>query len=513
MFKPEPILSVRNLSKTLIRQKVLCNFSMDVFPGEVHALVGQNGSGKSTLIKCLSGYWNPDPGADFVLAGRKLPVPYPANRAHEFGMAFIHQDLGLVPSLTVLENFCLGRGFATGFGGRILWRQEADRVKKLIMSFGHNISPWDMVKQLSSADKTILAIVRALDESANRQYLLVLDESTAALPKDEVKKLFDAIRRVKERKMGIIYVSHRLEEVFQIADRVTVIRDGSKVGTYSIKELNENRLVELIVGRSIGRYYPDMLPSTEAEVLLKVENLYGQNIQDVSFSLNHGEILGVAGLLGSGCSEIGRLLFGAEEPSRGSIWFNGQNAHFKHPIQAMNSGIGLVTEDRHFDGSLPGQTVLENITITDVRRFWKWGRINKRSEHNFVKDLIHIFQIHPPDPDKLFKNLSGGNQQKAILAKWLMLKLKLLICDEPVKGVDIGSKTEIYDLIEKATQEGTAVLLISSEYADLEHMCDRVLVLRNGRIVAELKGDQLTEQRIMELSYLKGQESVNAKNQ
>jgi len=506
---PEPILAIRNLSKTLIGQKVLRSVSMDVLPGEVHALVGQNGSGKSTLIKCLSGYWDPDPGAEFILAGQSLPIPYPSSRAHEFGMAFIHQDLGLVPSLTVMENFCLGRGFATGFGARILWQVEAERVKKLITDFGHDISPWTLVRDLTSSDKTIVAIVRSLEESTQKRRLLILDESTAALPQDEVQRLFAAIRRARELGIGIIYVSHRLQEVFEIADRVTILRDGKRVGTFPMRELSERRLVELIVGKAIDSYYPKIDIHKGTDVLLRVENLSGEKVRGASFTVNRGEIAGIAGLLGSGCSELGRLLFGAEQRTEGRIWFKGKEVTFKHPVQAMRSGIGMVTEDRHFDGSFPRQTVRENIAITDIRRFWKRFRLQKRAERREIAHLIHAFQVKPPDSDRAFRSLSGGNQQKTILAKWLRLKPDLLICDEPVRGVDIGSKTEIYNLIEQATKDGTAVLMISSEYADLEHMCDKVLVMHNGRIIAELYGAQLTEERIAEFAYIAGEEERN----
>lgn len=502
MTTPKPVLTVKHLSKTLVGTTVLDDVSLEVLPGEVHVLMGQNGSGKSTLIKCLSGYWEPDASAEFRVDGQPLPIPYRPDAVRNFGMAFIHQDVGLSPNLTVMENSCLGRGFATGFGGRILWKKEAKRVRQVIAGFGHDISPWTKVQYLSAADKTIVAIARALEATADNGKLLVLDEVTAALPQNEVNRLFATMRRLTERGIGIIYVSHRLKEVFEIGDRVTILRDGKNAGTYSTGELTQNRLVELIVGQNISSYYPPPAPErTGEEVLLKVDGLCGETVKDVSFTVKRDEIVGVAGLIGSGCSEVGRLLFGATKPTSGEIWFRGEKIDWKGPSQAMEAGIGLITEDRHSDGSFLHQTIGQNMTITDVRRFWKRGCIDGKKEREETCQLIDKFQVKPPDPEKTFKHLSGGNQQKVILAKWLRLQLDLLICDEPVRGVDIGSKTEIYKVIEEAAQQGTATLMISTEFEDLAHLCDRVLVMLDGHMVGELSGEQLSEERIAQQVY------------
>lgn len=509
MTTPEPALSVRNLSKTFPGQCALDGVSLDVMPGEIHALLGQNGSGKSTLIKCVSGYHQPDHGGEIWCGGKELPLGYASSEAHQFGLAFVHQDLGVVPSLTVLENFCLGKGFATGPLYRIRWKTEAKRVADLMCQFGHSISPWARVADLSSADRTIVAIARALAGTQESGQLLVLDEPTAALPQDQVDHLFEAIRGVAKRGTGILYVSHRLEEIFRLADRASVLREGKLVGTVDVSSLTMQGLVELILGRSLSNYYPEAKNAPTGETVLEVENLCGSKITDASFTMKRGEIVGVAGLLGSGCSELGRLLFGVDKRSSGVMRFKGKNVKYRGAGQAMRDGVALVTEDRRKDGSFGGLPLGQNISITDLRRFWRVGRIDRKAERQEIVDLIEGFDVRPPAPEKVFSTFSGGNQQKAIVAKWMRLHPDLLILDEPHVGIDIGSKTAIYGLTREAAAGGTAVILISSEFEDLMHMCDKVLVLRHGRIVAELQGRELTEQNIANAAYLSTQGNAN----
>jgi ABC-type sugar transport system ATPase subunit len=499
----DPILVIRNLSKTFPGQRALDNVSMDVMPGEVHALVGENGSGKSTLVKCLSGFHQPDAGSEITIRGRTLTKSHDAKLAGDLGMTFVHQDLGLIPSLSVFENFCLGRGFSTGVGYHIRWREDAARVQKLITEFGSDVSPFELIRNLSMANKTIIAIVRALDWAPTKMgHLLVVDEPTAALPRPEVEQVLAAIRQSAAAGAGVIYISHRLEEVFAIADRVTVLRDGRTMGTFRLADLDEGKLVELIVGRPLDTYYPQMESRIGEDMLLRTNNLSGIEVKDVSFSIKNGEIVGLAGLLGSGCSEVGRLLFGAERPTTGGIFFKGKEISFHHPSDAIKRGIILVTEERTVDGCFPRMTIGENITITDLNRFWKWGRIQRRAERRELADIIDKFRVNPSDFDRLFNTLSGGNQQKAVLAKWMRLKPNLMILDEPVKGIDVGTKAEVYRFMKEAATEGAGLLLISSEFEDMAHVCDRVLVMANGRIVGELAGEQIKEEHIAQLSYL-----------
>jgi len=498
----DPILAIRNLSKTFPGNVALRNVSIEIMPGEVHALVGQNGSGKSTLVKCLSGYHQPDNHAEIIVGGVRLPAHYSSSQAHGFGLAFVHQDLGLIPSLSVLENFCLARGFATGAGYHIRWQEEARRVQKLMAEFEHDISPRALVGSLSSGDQTIVAIVRALQEASDNGHVLVLDEPTAALPEREVGEVFAAIRRTAARGVGVIYVSHRLREIYELAERVTVLRDGQRVGTFQVADLDERNLVELMVGQTIEQYYPPAQPKINEDVLLRVENLSGSGLKGVSFSIQKGEIVGVSGLLGSGCSELGRLLFGASQRTGGTISFKGKDVSFGCPGDAIRRGIGLVTEDRRHDGFFPLMSVGENVTITDLRRFSKWGRLKKDAERREILGLIDEFRVNPPDPERAFCTLSGGNQQKAIIAKWMRLKPDLMILDEPMRGIDVGSKTEVCGLMQKSVASGAGVLLISSEFEDMAYLCDRVLVMSDGRLVAELAGQQLTKDSITHLVYL-----------
>lgn len=500
MTAREPCLSVRNLSKTFPGMCALRDLSLDILPGEIHALVGQNGSGKSTLIKCLSGYQSPDPGATILVGGVEASISS-ADMAADLGMAFVHQDLGIVPSLTVLENFCLGRGFAVGPLKNIRWRMEADRVRELMAGFGHEMDPRTPVRNLPTGTRTIIAIVRAVAALEEAAHLLVLDEPTAALPEVEVTRLFEIIRKTAERGIGVLYVSHRLREILELADRVSVLRDGLLVGTYPVAGLTEADLTELITGRKLDDYYPAAERTISDEVLLKVRNLCGRRVRDVSFDLRRGEVVGVAGLLGSGCTELGRLLFGAAERSGGAVFFKGRAVNYRDPAAAIKDGIGMISEDRRIDGSFPMATMRENITITDVKRFWKRGKIDRKAERREAVKLMERFSIRPTIPDYRFSQFSGGNQQKGVIAKWTRLGPELLICDEPVVGVDVGAKRDLYVALEEVSKAGAAILLISSEYRDLASLCDRVLIIRNGELEAELKGKDLTEEQIVRFVY------------
>jgi len=497
---PGPVLTIRNLSKTFVGQRALSQVSMDVMPGEVHCLVGENGSGKSTLIKCLSGFHNPDPGAEIHVGGERIPLPIPASKTSHYGLCFVHQDLGIVPSLSVLENFCMGRGYATGPIGNIRFRAEAERVRRLMASFGHGDVPVrELVRRLPSSVKAIVAIVRALSESEPYGKVLVLDEPTTALPQEEVGHLFDAIRTALSRGVGMIYVTHRLDEVFRIGDRVTVLRDGVKVATVPVANLTKGELAELIVGRSVDAYYPQVEPLVTEDIVLRVEGLSSNQVDGVSFTVKRGEIVGITGLLGSGCTEVGRLLFGASKRHSGKVNFKGRDVEYRSPGEAVRDGVAMITEDRVGNGSFPRMSVRENITVTDLKRFGTLLGLSGRAELQEADRLVREFGVKPTDCGRRFNTLSGGNQQKAIVAKWMRLTPDLLICDEPTAGVDVGAKAAIYTLIEQAAVRGAGVLLVSSETKDLEHLCHKVLVLRRGRIAGCLAGEGLTEERLLRM--------------
>jgi ribose transport system ATP-binding protein len=502
MTDSHAVLTIRNLSKTFPGQRALRNVSMDVTRGEVHALVGENGCGKSTLIKCVAGYHRPDDGAEISIGDRPMEIPFAPADSIAAGAAFIHQDLGLIPTLTVMENIALPRGFETTLC-QIDWKAEAERSRELLASFGGHIAPEEKVGRLSHADRTLVAIARGLGDVGEGGKLLVLDEPTAALPAHDVGALFTAIRKVAELGVGIIYVSHRIGEIFEIADRVTALRDGAHAGTRRLSEVDERQVVEMIVGGPLESLYPEAAATARDEVVLDVRGLCGERVRDATFSIRRGEVVGVAGLLGSGRSELARLIFGAQPRMAGEMRIGDAPHDPSLPGDSVRAGIGLVPEDRRLAGSMATLTVRENVTITDAGRHWRGGRFSRAAERREVQDLLERFRVSPPDAERRFASLSGGNQQKAILAKWMRLSPRLLILDEPVQGVDIGAKRDIYELIEQAAAAGAATLIIDSDFADLCALCSRILVMRDGRIVEELTGEDKSRERILEIAYSK----------
>jgi ribose transport system ATP-binding protein len=501
----EPVLAVQELCISFGDVQVLHNVSFDLRPGEIHALVGENGCGKSTFIKCLSGYYQPAPTSRLSVAGEAIELPYAPGAALRQGLSFVHQDLALVPSLSVADNLALSKGFRTSFGWRVRRRHEYRRALDALAAFDVDINPDELVESLGQAEKTLVAIARGIDTERGPQKVLVLDEPTAALPAREVDTLLAAVRQLADRGIGIIYVSHRLSEVLSIADRVTALRDGRVVATVPASELDERALVQLIIGQSLDKFYPEPLPGGQtSETVLAVRNQSGNALSNVSFDLKRGEVIGVAGLLGSGRSELGRLLFGLQKRTAGSVAIEGVEVDIASPAQARRYGLGYVPEDRVHSGGVRSMTLGENLTLSDLREFWKNGRIDKRRENQVIRSLIQRFSIRPADPDALFGSLSGGNQQKAIIARTLRLKPKVVIFDEPVQGVDIGAKTEIFSIISEVAAEGAGVIIIDSDFEDLCRLCDRILVLWGGTIVAELSGPDRTRQNISEIIQTAG---------
>jgi ribose transport system ATP-binding protein len=494
-------LDVRNLSKTFSGTQVLHHVSFDLRAGEIHALVGENGCGKSTFIKCLSGYHAPDHGAEIILDGEAIQVPFDSSKALELGFSFIHQDPGLVPTLSVKENIALSRGFRTTAGWRIDWALERRLAREAMTAIGVDIDPDAKVSDISQADRTMVAIARAFARSEYAGKVLVLDEPTATLPEADVAKLFSALRRIAAGGVSMIYVSHRLQEILQIADRVTAFRDGRKVDTADVSNLDEDRLVQMIIGRSLDTFYPDVASRPAPQSLLEVRDLQARDGRSVSFSVGKGEIVGLAGLLGSGRSEIARLLFGLQRPIVGNVTLDGKNALARSAADALTSKICLVPEDRLNQGGFRQMSVAENMSLPDLSEFWKAGWLNVVAERRAMQKWSDAFKVRPKDVSTQFRKLSGGNQQKAIIARALRLEPKLLILDEPVQGVDIGAKAEIYGFIEDAAKHGMGVLLIDSDFEDLARLCHRVLVVRDGRIVAELFGQSLTRAHILELVF------------
>jgi ribose transport system ATP-binding protein len=493
---PPPALSVRNMSKTFAGNTVLANVDFDVRPGEIHALVGENGSGKSTFIKCIAGFHTPDEGSQITIDGVKKTLPYTAADALRFGLGFVHQNLALIPTLSVAENIGLYRRYDAPLLGRIAWSALTRSAIDALAGFGDHIDPGAPITRLAQADKTLVAIARGLATSGEGRKVLVLDEPTAALPVEEVDYLLRALRKLASQGVALIYVSHRLPEVLSLADTVTALKDGKRVATLPASELTEKGLTELIVGRALREIAPKPEPERTPDALVTVENLTGNRVKNVSFTIGRGEILGVAGLLGAGRSELGRLIFGAQQRESGRILIEGREIRLSNPKDGIRGGIGYIPEDRLGKGGFPVMTVTENLTLPDMSAFWQRGRLHKDEERTAAMDLIRKFNIKPPNPIAVFGTLSGGNQQKIILARTLRLRPRLIVLDEPVQGVDVGSKVEIFSIIREAADAGASVLLIDADFSNLCRVADRILVLSNGKIAREIVGAERVSDKV-----------------
>ncbi len=493
MTGTSPLLAVEELSKTFPGQRALRDVTLAVRPGEVLGLLGQNGSGKSTLIKVLAGYHEPDPGYRAWFAGEPVSLDSHETawrrRAH-----FIHQELALVPTLGATENLALGRGFETGRFGRIRWRAERRRAEESLRSFGFDIDVEVPTGELDPAERTAIAIARVLQGWDSPQGLLVLDEATAALPRPEVDRLFDAVRRLAGAGAGVIFVSHRLEEVLAVTDRIAVLRDGELVAETETASVDHAALVELIVGRALDQLYVAPPPPRD-DVLLSVRDLEGEGLEGVSFDIHAGEIVGVAGLVGSGRDRLCAALFGAE-PATGSVRLAGRELSGADPHRRLEEGLALVPANRGRDGVVAPLCFRENLTLSALAPLRRHGRIRASSERRECEEWMERIDLQPRRPERPIREFSGGNQQKAVIARALRAKPRLLLLDEPTQGVDVGAKASIYRLLAEAAAAGTAALICSSEPEELAGICDRVLVFRGGRQCAELTAEGLAPDRI-----------------
>ncbi len=502
-----PILRARSISKSFGGRRVLEGLNLEVLPGSIHALVGQNGAGKSTFIKILAGVYAPDPedGAGVWIRGQSVPLPLDPGERAGYHFAFVHQDLGLIDSVSVLENVRV-RNFSLETGWRIPWRRERRHVQELLERFDVNVSPDQPASELTQVQRTGVAIVRAFDQlSVAENGLLVLDEPTAALPRDGIDTFFAAVNRLKAAGFGVLFVSHRLEEVFELTDQVTVIRDGLLAHSGPTRSLNEDQLIEHILGFSLERLYPEPHEPTK-EVLARLEGVSGPHVSDLSMTLHKGEIVGVTGLLGSGWEELPYLLFGATSAKQGRVSMNGSDVELKGltPRAAIKLGCALLPGNRLVDGSLQTATVKENLTLATLENYFSAGRLRRGRERAHVQELLHGYDVRPPEPDVQLASLSGGNQQKVLVAKWFETKPSLLLLHEPTHGIDVGARAAIFERLRDAAASGVAVILATSEYEDLPHLCDRVLVFREGRVASELHGASLTYERIVEQCFRTG---------
>ena len=482
-----PVLEIHRLSKTFPGQVALDGVDLAVQRGEIHALLGQNGSGKSTVIKVLAGYHAPDPGASVGVDGQPLRLGIPG-AGHELGLRFVHQDLGLVPTVNVIDNLALGRAYRTNRIGRIRWRAEADAARVAMADLGLHVDPYASLGSLSVAERTIVAIARAVHDDTGATKVLVLDEPTAALPADEVERLFAVLRRLRDRGVGIVLVTHHLDEVLAIADRVTVLRDGRRVATVDRGELDHDRLVELIVGRVVSLAPARSAAATQREPRLMARHVAGGNVVDFSAEVGHGEVVGVAGLDGSGRESIIPLLTGQRPRDAGDVAV-GSTSVPSDPERALRAGIAFVPSERARLGLFATMAVRENLTISRLRTLRRFGRVDRVAERSETSGWIERLGVVTSGTEAPIATLSGGNQQKVMIGRSLRLQPKVLLLDEPTQGVDVGARHEVHGILEAAVADGMAVLVASTDSDELVRLCHRVLVLRAGRVVRTLHRD------------------------
>lgn len=493
MSPKELLFQMRGVEKSFPGVKALEKIDFGLYAGEVHCLVGENGAGKSTLIKIISGVYQPDGGQTF-LYGEKVQIHSPYS-AQQLGITTVYQELDLVPTLTVAENIFLGEEILTSFG--LLDNRRTEKESRLLLSgLGIELNPKQPVQGLGITYQQLVAIAKAL---SRRSRILILDEPSAALSLKDVKVLFDTVRRLKEKGIGIIYISHRLEEVFQIGDRVTVLRDGKLIRTCNVKAVHLSELIRYVIGRNLKAQYI----KEESEIgdpVLSVRGLSRKGVLgDVNFHLNKSEILGICGLAGSGRTELARTIVGIDPKDGGDIFMDGQKVSIRSSADAIGLGIGLLPEDRKEQGVVPCRSVEENISLPILRQIAPFGIVNVPAQKNLVKEYLSKLDIKTPSPQHLVQNLSGGNQQKVVLAKWLASKCKVLIFDEPTRGIDVGTKREIYYFMNTLVKEGVSIIMISSELPEVLALSDRVLIMSKGDIVEELPAQEATQERILEI--------------
>ena len=497
-----PALRIRGLSKTFGPARALDDVNLEIARGEIHGLVGRNGSGKSTLIKILSGYHVPDGGASLEIGGAGVDLPLPASEAYRLGLAFVHQDLGLLPEMTVLENIRIGR-FGTGAGWHIRWKKERELVADALGRFGVHVSPDAVVGSLREVDRALVAIVRGLiDLQSHANGILVLDEPTAYLPRDSVEQLFRTVRSVASAGTAVVFVSHRLDEVMDLTDRTTVLRDGRVVGTVTTATSNEEELIQLILGSQLEDFYPE--PSVPgSRIALRISGLTGSIATSVDLDVHEGEIVGLTGIAGAGYDEVPYLLFGAKPSKAGTVQIGSTVLDHSAltPRTTMAAGMALLPADRQRNSGVGDLTLTQNVSLPVLASFFSGGRLHQRAERSKVASLLVDYTVRPSLPEAKMGQLSGGNQQKALLAKWLQREPPVLVLHEPTQGVDVGAKKDVFERLRHAAVAGAAIVFCSAEYEDLAHLCDRVLVFHNGHVAAILAGTELTEDRIVEQCY------------
>jgi ribose transport system ATP-binding protein len=481
-----PILEMKDISKTFPGVKALTNVSLTVYPGEIHALMGENGAGKSTLMKILSGAYQADPGGEIRINGQHVTIDGPLTARHH-GISIIYQELSLAPNLSVAENMLLGREHKSG---PMVDRRSMEKASQAILErLGVHFKATTKVSELSMAERQLVEIARALIADSR---ILVMDEPTTSLSSRETEALFKLIRQLRAEGLAIIYISHRMAEIYELAERVSVLRDGSYVGTLVGDEISAERLVQMMVGRDLSSFYKKEHDAHQSRghVMFAVRNMGdGVRVHDCSFELHEGEVLGIAGLVGAGRTELARLIYGADSRTSGEVFLQGKRLSIHRPEDSINSGVVYLTEDRKHLGLFLDLTVRENVNVSVLWRDARMGGVlNLKSGKRRAAEAIRALGIRVAADVVPVGSLSGGNQQKVLLSRLLETKPKVLILDEPTRGVDIGAKSEIYRLIDSLARNGVGVIVISSELPEVVGICDRVLVMREGRLAGEVGG-------------------------
>jgi rhamnose transport system ATP-binding protein len=485
-----PRAELRGISKRFAATQALDGVSLELLPAEVHALVGENGAGKSTLVKILAGVHQPDSGT-ILLDGEPTQIHGPA-QARALGIAVVHQEPRLFPDLTVAENVFIGHAPAGRFGS-IDWTATRRAARALFEELDVQFDVAAPVRGLSMADQQLIEIAKSLSVEAR---VLILDEPTASLSAHEVERLFTIVRGLRARGVSVLFVSHRLDEVFDLCDRATVFRDGRHVITTATADLTTADLVRHMVGRAVSLF--PKVDNPIGDVLLEVDGLTRTGVfRDVSFTVRAGEILGLAGLVGAGRTEVARVLFGIDRPDAGTVRLGGKAVTFASPSAAMGAGIAYLPEDRHQEGLVLDFTIAQNVTLPILPRLFPRFLINSRTEATVARDYTDQFNVKMTGVEQMVGALSGGNQQKVVLAKWLASKPRVLILDEPTRGIDIGAKVEVHRIISELAASGLAIILISSDLPEVLAMSDRIIVLHEGRVTAEIPHERATEERVM----------------
>ncbi|WP_217540337.1 ribose ABC transporter ATP-binding protein RbsA [Vibrio metschnikovii] len=487
----QPILALSQIDKAFPGVKALDQACLNVYPGRVMALMGENGAGKSTLMKVLTGIYSKDAG---TIDYQGQPASFKGPRdSQQAGISIIHQELNLIPQLTIAENIFLGREKTSAFG-RILWQEMYAEADQLLARLNVKHSAKTLLGELSLGEQQMVEIAKALSFESK---VIIMDEPTDALTDTETASLFNVINELRHQGCGIVYISHRLKEIFEICDDITVLRDGKFIGQCQVSETDEYGLIEMMVGRKLEEQYPRIDVEPENKVCLEVIGLTGSGIHDVSFTLRRGEILGISGLMGAGRSELMKVIYGALPSERGVINLNGRTINPVSPQDGLANGIAYISEDRKGDGLVLGLSVKENMSLCALDKLTKGIQIQHGAEATAVEDFIQLFNIKTPSRNQIIGHLSGGNQQKVAIAKGLMTKPKVLILDEPTRGVDVGAKKEIYQLINKFKAQGMSIILVSSEMPEVLGMSDRILVMHEGRISGEFDAKQANQENLL----------------